>query len=185
MFFFGQMKLRDKQVDRMLAKNGIAGARVFYSPVGVWFLFVALLGVAGLWIFLSVVVSLVGIMAVIVYLAMSFLLYTKRSHSFALTSEELFVLQPRFPFRLYQRYALTDVRLATFTAIRGSFLLRLFVFGDVYALRLELATGEVYTYACAGLQPDAFDENFTENTLDDPCNSLEAKGVPVHWPAGL
>lgn len=179
MFFFGPMKLKDKRVDKMLAQNGVQNAETFYSPVQIWLYFILMILLPGIGIVIPAL-GLWGIGIVLVYTCLSYLLYVQRSNSFALTEDTFYILNPSWPFGRLESCRLEDIHMITFGEDKIPWLRRIFIWSDANFLEITTHSGTL-KYACAGLELDAFDENFTEKTLDDLRYRLEARSIPVTW----
>lgn len=180
MFLFGQMNIKDQRIDKMLAQNGIPEAVIFYSPVQVW-LYLILMGLStGIGIFVTALTSLWLLSLILVYLSVSYLLYINCSHSFALTGDTLYILNPSRPFRRFEALPLEKIHAVTLGEDKSSWLRQVFIWSDVNFLQVASDKG-IAKYPCIGLELDAFDENFTAKTLDDLRYSFELRNIPVIW----
>lgn len=163
----------------MLARNGIAEAGIFYSPVQVWLYIILMMTTAGIYVVFAARSSLTVAALVLVYRSVSYLLYTRCSNSFAVRHDTLYIINPSHPFRKFKVCALKDIRAVTFDEDKKTWINRIFLLGSCNDLLVETGEG-IYKYACAGLDLDAFDEGFTEKNLDDLRYHLEGKGLRVN-----
>lgn len=178
MFFFGSMNLRDKRVERILTSRGFKHADIYYSPIAGWIccLFM-LLGVTfpillqlGLLTFYPVF---------IVYLVAGYLVAGRFNNSFAITENQIHIINPNFPFRTFKSFSLNEIDLVTIDKTKWKWHYLFCVLGNNY---VEIKTGtDTEKYFCAGLELDAFDENWTKNTIDTFDYTRRQKGVQVEF----
>ena len=174
MYFIGEMNIKDKRVDKMLATDNINNADIYYSPIIFWIL--------------SLVVILCGGVGVIAWLALHkyylfFLFYFSVSYfissylnnSFALTEKHLHVINPNIPFKKIKSYDLSNIKQITIGKTKRKWHYVLGIFGSNY-ITIQ-TTNKSEKYFCIGLEIDAFDENWTEKTIDNFNYKLREKNI--------
>lgn len=170
------MQLRDKRVDRMLQEKGYTDAVIFYGPISIWLTLFAgyILAPA-----LAILFFVVGIWLLLLlpYLLAAYLVNARHSCSFALSEGKCIVINPNPPFRKFVTIDLEDIVSVEIGESRKKWPVLFTLFGDNY---VEIKTGkETRRFYCAYLEQDAFDENFTEKTIEDFQYALEQCGIPV------
>jgi len=109
----------------------------------------------------------------------SYLIAAYRNNSFVLTPTELIVINPNFPFKKVSKFSLDEITRIKIDE-KKSMIVRLFAVLVDYYVAIEYK-GISKCFFCIGLHPDAFDENFTEDTLDDLYYALKNKGVETQF----
>lgn len=170
-------KHTDKGVDKLLAAQGIEYADVYYSPVASWWtlILLALHGIGGFLIegFRHWVIWLFALP----WLLISYFIYTYLSTSIALCEDKLVLVNPNFPFYRLQEYSRDEIVEITIGSENLLLPKLFFVFGSNYvAIKTKEGT---HRYYCTGLELDAYDENWTENTIDDLHGVLKRQNYPV------
>lgn len=181
--FYGSMRLRDKRVDKILGKAGYSNAEIFYSPIKstlVWISMLLLIGmplVIGLFIKIFSGAFLGG---AFLYILISYLLNAFLNNSFALSDDALIVINPNFPFRQLTVIPIDQVEKIEIDKAGWMWLFLAFaVTGNNYLSVHTSRGGNVYF--CVALEMDAYDENWTEKTIDDLHQCLKGKGIPVQF----
>ncbi|HLP52332.1 MAG TPA: hypothetical protein VK154_15695 [Chitinophagales bacterium] len=170
------MSLTDKRVDRMLQRRNITATAIYYSPITAWLVTLLLfLMYFGLALYLIVISGYYLYMAI--YLILGYLVAARMNTSFAVTDSELIVVNPNFPFNRIEVIALSDIEHVTIDRTRSRWHYAFLIFGDNYLL-IKTKTS-IMKYYCAGLELDAFDENWTELTIEDLHYALTKRGVGV------
>jgi hypothetical protein len=168
--------MKDRRIDRMLKSRGrdAADVAIYYSPINYFFLFLLL-------IFLGLLPLSAGIirfwqylwMPVLIFLLASYVNSAALSNSFALTTDELIVVNPNFPFRQFETFKLNHIRGVKIAQSKRLFSIVPFVPGVQY---VEIDGKKYY---CAHLDRSNFDEK--NLTIDDLHAALKAKNIPVDF----
>lgn len=177
------LNLKDKRVDRMLNARGLHGADIYYSPIQSWLIMLLLVLTPVVFIGVGLSWALWYGAAVVVYLLLSYLANARLYNSIALKDDRLIIVNPNFSCRqvvLYDKQSITRIVIAEYKG--RQWLGWLLVFKGNY-LQIE-CEGGVYIYHCSGLELDAFDENWTEKTIDTLADKLTELGYPVSFEAG-
>ncbi|WP_028979860.1 hypothetical protein [Sporocytophaga myxococcoides] len=170
-------KIRDKRVDKIAAKHGYKNYEVFYSPLSIWLFFTLYLLVLSLPVTLSFLEYWFYLPG---YLVLGYLISAYRNNSFILTEDVLVVINPNFPFRNFHCYKIESIQKVKIDTGKWSDFLIVFIqFGHNY-IQIN-SEGKRRTYYCNGLDIDAYDENFTEKTLDDFSHRLSKKNILVDF----
>jgi hypothetical protein len=178
MFFFGAMNLKDNRVDRMLAARGIESVDVYYSPIASWiYCLIMLIGVT-LPLFFQFDLLLFYPLFLI-YPLSGYLVAGYLNNSFAITEKQIHIINPNFPFRQFKSYFLSEIELVTIDKTTMKWHHIFCVLGDNYVAIKSGSNAD--KYFCAGLELDAFDENWTEKTIDTFDHTLRQKKVPVRF----
>ncbi len=170
------LNLKDKRVDKILQSKGIATPEVYYSPVKT--LPVALMMMV-LFLFPAIFLfpfNKYGLL-LLPYLPFIYLVFAYHNTSFALHDEKLTMINPNFPFKRVETVDLSAIELITIDKRFIHWHLLFLLFGRNYVM-IKTKQG-VKKYHCACLELDAFDENWTEKTMDDFHLRLKEKGLPV------
>lgn len=176
-------KLKDRRVDRMLINYGydVTKCEIFYSPITVWLFLCALL-LLTLIPFSFYIFYLAYLFAFyfISYLIIGYLIVAYLNNSFVITEKKLLIINPNFPYRKFICYDLEQVNKIKMDSSKVLWITSIFAhFGSNY---IEIfTTKKVERHYCTSLDVDAFDENFTEKTIDDFCTSLKQHGVTVEF----
>lgn len=186
------LQLKDKRIDKTLLKNGydLKKCTIFYSPIKMYFIFLLMLFFAGgfyafyafyfLYEFVALLTSFIGVIFIfLAYITISLLLVFKLNNSVVLTDDELVIINPNFPFKKISKYRFRDiigVKIDNYK--RFTFLTFIFLLFDSNFIQIKLKN-QSKRYYCIFLNVDAFDENWTELTLDDLHYSLENKELNV------
>jgi hypothetical protein len=162
-------KLKDRRVDKVLIQNdyNLEDCIIYYSPI------VGLLYYAGIFVaFTSGMILLLVYYACVKFtmffsfhLVIGYLLSAFLNNSFVITSKELIVINPNFPFKRFEKYDLNRIQKVV---MDNSWLILfswIFLLSSRYVCIIdELKQRKFY---CAYLERDAYDENITEKNLDD------------------
>ena len=174
-------RYKDKRVDKALRKLGFNSCEVYYSPIIVSITYLLMFLAVTVGIMLPILFSfghnLTIAVVLICYFLFFYLVAAYTNNSFALTSDELVIINPNLPFRKQTIIALDniiDIHIGSHTPVWRKILL--FLTGN-YA---DIKTSEGITrYYCIGLEEDAYDENLTEKTIEDFIIALGKKGINV------
>lgn len=170
------MSLTDKRVDRMLLRRDMTVDAIYYSPITAWLvtllLFLLYFGLAA-----YLIIAAGYYLPVAIYLFLGYLVAAHMNTSFAVTDSELIAVNPDFPFSRFDVIPLSDIEHIIIDNTRRRWHYAFFVFGDNYLLLKTKTT--TLKYYCAGLELDAFDENWTDLTIDDLHYALTKRGVGV------
>lgn len=177
-YMIGNLRVRDKRVNKMLTSRHLPDTDIYYSPLSSWILCLVLLLAGGLWIFFSQF-FLQHYPWFLLYPVIGYLIAAYLNTSFALTNDALIAVNPNFPFRKLKVYPLKDIQLVIFdeTRFKGHYLFA--IWGRNY-ITIQTAQKK-QRYYCVNLELDAFDENWTEKTIDSLHESLKDKGVPTSF----
>lgn len=169
--------LKDKRVDKMSAAKGITQGKMFYSPISMWFttaaLFIGSLAMCGL--IFGILFNKELLLLFLLYLALSFLVTSKLSHSFVITDETLIVINPNYPFRRWVVFQKKEIKKVVINHSHHGWYYLFLVMEQNYVIIETQDTTE--KYYCVGLLEDTFDENYTEKTLDDLGDALLADKI--------
>lgn len=173
-------KTTDKRVDKVLAKNGLANAEVYYSPIKTAIYLLLLLLSSGGAILLFELTTLWPICVLIIFLTLvSYPIQAYSNNSAALTPDKLIIINPNFPFKkfiVFSRDEIIKIEIGENTFNWRKWLA--FVGGNF----IEVTTKkDKLRFYCAYLELDAYDENWTEKTIDDLHASLKNKNFPVEF----
>ena len=170
----------DKRVDEICLEKGLADYEVFCSPIKVWiqplFLFLSLL-FSCLVIISSVFYYFELYLFLIIYLVISFLIFSKRSNSFVITSTKIVVINPNIFFKNYIELNICDVNQVEINESKNPLLVFFLIFNQSY-VAIE-TQNEYKRFYCAGLDVAGYEEcdNLTEKNLDSLYSSLQKKGI--------
>jgi hypothetical protein len=176
MLFFGKMNLQDLRVDKMLKARGLDTSDIYYSPIKSWVLFMVIAMGLCYWFIIPLALSKYYSL-VLIYLAPGYLFSGYLNHSFAITEDQLHVINPNFPFRQFKSYALRDIQRITLNKSKQKWHYLLGIIGSNY-ISIQTADQSI-KYFCVNLDVDAFDENWTEKTMDTFYSKLKEKGLDV------
>ena len=174
MFIGVGLKLKDKRVDKMLLVKNIISTDIFYSPISTWILLLLLILTSGWWLLYIFASTKYGLL-LIPYFVISYLLNGYKSNSFALCNDNLIVINPNIPFRQITVINNSDIQLVTIDKTTRKWTKIFLDFGENYLL--IQTKDNTYKFNCAGLDLDAYDENWTEKTIDDLRHKLKEKGI--------
>ena len=96
---------------------------------------------------------------------------------FALVEGKCCVINPNWPFRKFEVIAFDDIESVSIDEQHSGWKSFFTLFSSNY-IEINTATGKGRFY-CTYLQLDAFDENFTIQTIEDFQYALERSGIPV------
>ena len=178
-------RLKSKRVDKQLQAAGYSDYEIFYSPLSVWATYCMLLpyGFGGFlpiaynflrpWIF-PVAAFLAG------YILIARSVASQLNNTFAITNNELVIVNPYFPFK-----KITSMKLDSILSVRISnqpFRLRkLFLCFDSNFIEIATQNGETTRFYCHGLEQDFYDENLTEKTIENLVYALEKRNIKVEY----
>ncbi len=169
-------KFKDRRVDKTIQLHGYvtAESELFYSPILLSFFF---LPVFALLLF-PITVALVSNYPIYcaIYLIISYLQAAYLNNSFVISGKKLLVVNNNSPFRRCVAYDLKQVKIIKID--RSRFLRITWFFAQFGYNYVEVITeNQVARYYCVGLEQDAYDENFTEKTMDDFHAALKQNNV--------
>lgn len=175
-------EFKDKRVDNMLRRHGYAHAKVFYSPIKIWLIFLLYFLVIGFTVILGAVYFLwtsykIWLMGYIItaYLVAAFL-----NNSFAIAGNKFLVVNPNFPFNRVKEYLISDIK--DIKLAPDPILTYAWLFGPLGNNYVQvLSKNGKNRYCCAGLDIDCYDENLTALNLDDLHAALKEKGISVRF----
>jgi|GEM_PF-1080864 len=175
---------RDKRVDRALDQLGYTGPDIFYSPLQGWIFWTSLLLILVASTIFWLLLWLWPLLPLM--LCLSYLFNAYRSNNFALSENQLIIINPNFPFRKVTLLDLKDiesVRVDCDTLSRvASFLI--LAFGNNY-IEVKTAAGTQRFY-CAYLQQwNAYSRNLTEKGIDDLDVALKKRGIATIFGADV
>ena len=173
----------DNRVAKICKKNGIKDCEIFYSPISTWFLVISLIlfygGSGCLILFYLYSFNKFLILITIPYFFISFFLFSKLSNSFAITSDKIIVINPNFPFKKFKEYNKNQINKITIDSSNNMLYIFFLVFEQNYLI-IETQNKQEKFY-CIGLGIDAFDENWTEKTLDDLNYALSKDNIVTEF----
>lgn len=174
------LKLRDKRVDKKLEEIGYTDLKIFYSPINMHFallplLLISLLPVLDLVIYIPWNVWV----AIGLYLILRYFVCAYLNNSFALSETELIVVNPNFPFRHVTKYRFEKISSIYISETYNLFLYAFLLFEQNY-VKIN-GWGQLKRHYCVSLCVDAYDENFTEFTMDDFHADLKTRGLNVDF----
>jgi hypothetical protein len=174
MFFIGEMGIKDKRVDRMLIKRHFDNPDIYYSPVLIWVLCLfMLLPVTGWFVFQLAFLKYYPFL--LTYFAIGYLINSYLNNSFAITENQLHIINPNFPFRRFKSYSISDIKQITFDETKRKWHYAFVIFSSNY-IDIQTDKGSE-KYFCVGLGLDGFDENWTEKTIETFNYKLKEKGI--------
>ena len=172
--------IKDKRVDKILAKRGYLDCEVFYSPISIWlgyFLMFILTGVGSVFYFMYQL----WIGYPIIYLLVAYLLMARLNNSFALAANELIIINPNFPFNKFKTYHTSEIKDVTIDSSKVlQYFLFIFIIFGVNYVEVRSHFGKKRFY-CLGLEEECYDEHQTEKTIEDLEASIKAKKVIVYF----
>jgi len=170
-------EVRDKRVDRILRRKGYQDANIFYSPIEAWVtLFTGLVGTV-LLTGLIVMFWSSWLLLLLPYIFIAYLLNARQCCCFALVDGKFCVINANWPFRKFRQIALNQIESVTINERRMKWMM-LFTLPRSNYIELKTEKGRERFY-CAYLELDAYDENFTKQTIEDLQYALECAGIPV------
>lgn len=162
---------KDKRIDKILVQKGFVNTDIFYSPIQSWFL--ALLLMYG-YAFLPITVILIAkkfYFLIGSYFIIGLLINFYLNNSFAIDNTYLHIINPNLLKGRIKSRKLSEIKNVAFRRKKNYLL---YVFGIFYCNYIEVETDQdKETYFCIWLDKDAYDENWTEKTLDDFKTKLE------------
>ncbi len=178
MFIGVGLQLKDKVVDKILAKSGFGKAHVYYSPISAWFVMIIMLlcttgGV--IFYFASWKYSFLFIP----YFIISYLIAAYCNTCFAIHEDKFLVINGNFPFRRLQIFERDTIKLIIMDKMKKYWFIGFAVFGNNYIIVETFK--KKYKYYCFGLELDAYDENWTERTIDDLAYHLKNSNYPTRF----
>lgn len=170
-------EVRDKRVDRILSRKGYQDANIFYSPIEAWVTLFS--GLVGTVLLTGLIVMLWSpwLLLLLPYIFIAYLLNARQCCCFALVEGKCCVINPNWPFRKFVVIELSEVESVILDEQRSGWK-SLFTLSSSNYIEVRTAAG-VKRFYCAYLQLDAFDENFTKQTIEDFQYALERAGIPV------
>lgn len=171
-------ELRDKRVDQILLRKGYQDADIFYSPIGAWLtLFTGIIGTALLSTGFILMFWSLWLLLLLPYIFIAYLLNAWHCCCFALVEGKCCVINANWPFQKFEVIELNDIESVTIDEQRSRWKSFFTLLSSNY-IEVKTAAG-IKRYDCAYLQLDAFDENFTKQTIEDFQYALERSGIPV------
>lgn len=171
-------ELSDKRVDRVLLRKGYTDANIFYSPIGAWLtLLTGIIGAALISTGFILMFWSPWLLLLLPYLFIAYLLNAWHCCCFALVEGKCCIINPNWPFRKFEVIGLNDIESVSIDEQGKGWKKFFTLFGTNY-IEVKTAAGKQRFY-CAYLQLDAFDENFTKQTIEDFQYALEHAGIPV------
>jgi hypothetical protein len=169
MFVGISAKLKDRRVDRILIYDdyNLEDCTIYYSPItGCFFYMGLLIVVLSVYFFLIIYYILVNFaIFLLLYCFIGYLVCAFLNNSFIITSKELIVINPNFPFKRFEKYDLTTIQKVVLDDSGLILFSWIFLLSSRYVCIIdELKQRKFY---CAYLERDAYDENITEKNLDD------------------
>jgi hypothetical protein len=176
-------KIKDRRVDRILRKVGydITACEIYYSPVRVWLFGWVLLLVAAIPVsFYFFHLAYQFTCYFLLYFLLGYVVVGYLNNSFVIVPDKLLVINPNFPFNRVVSYNLKRVRKVKIDNSAWLWITAIFAhWGNNY---VEISTeNRVERFYCTCLEVDAFDENFTEKTMDDFQAGLLKVNVPTEF----
>jgi hypothetical protein len=99
------------------------------------------------------------------------------NNTFAITADELVIVNPNYPFRKHSVIPLAAISYLHIGEYSPTWRKLLLFLSNNY---IDLTMGsDTSRYYCIGLEADAYDENLTEKTIEDFQNELEKRNVKV------
>ncbi len=111
------------------------------------------------------------------YLIIAYLVNAWHCYSFALVEGKCCMINANWPFRKFRQIALNQIESVTINERRMKWMM-LFTLPRSNYIELKTEKGRERFY-CAYLELDAYDENFTKQTIEDFQYALERAGIPV------
>jgi hypothetical protein len=170
----------DKIVDKICKEKRIQDFEVFYSPIKAWietFMMFSFLIFGCLFLIPSVFNHYELYLFLFLYLVISFLIFSKHSNSFVITSTQLIIINPNFFFKRYIEFNICDIHQVEINKNKNPLFMFFIIFNQNY---LEIETQrENKKFYCAGLDIRGYEDydNLTEKTLDDLHSSLQKKEI--------
>jgi hypothetical protein len=179
MFVGISAKLKDRRVDKILIENdyNLEECTIYYSPITGWFFYMGLLiAVSSAYFFFIIYyVSINFAVFLALYCCLGYFICAFLNNSFIITSKELIVVNPNFPFRRFEKYDLNAIQKVVLDDSRLILLSWIFLLSSRYVnVHDEVKQRKFY---CAYLERDAYDENITEKNLDDFEAHLKQVGI--------
>ena len=160
-----RIKLKDKRVDKILASKKYDKAEIFCSPISTWIALLALMLPSAGFLFFNAWIWKHWYF-VVLYFIISYLINAFLNNSFALYEDKLLIINPNFPFRRFQIIKREEIKLISIDNVKRPQWLIIFMAVSGCYLSIEIAD-KTLKFHCAGLDLDAYDESWTEKTIDD------------------
>jgi hypothetical protein len=169
MFVGVSAKLKDRRVNTVLKQNdySLEDCTIYYSPIVGW-LYYAGIFVAftyGMLLLLVYYAFVMFTMFFLIYFVICYLFCAFLNNSFVITSKELIVVNPNFPFRRFEKFDLNSIKKVILHDSGLILFSWIFLLSSRYAIIHD--EGKQRKFYCAYLERDAYDENITEKNLDD------------------
>lgn len=171
-------KMPNKAIKKILAQQQVLDAEIFASPFETWLTYTAFLLCGGIGL-LPLFYNYGSLYFILLYALCSLLINGKLNNSFALNNQELIVINPYIPFRQVERFELNTIKQITITKAKLPWWRAFIIMGDHY-IEIETHTRRQRFY-CVNLETDAFDENFSEKTIQDLNHSLLKRHLKVNY----
>ena len=176
MYFEGIGQFKGKGVEKLLNKKGYNNYELYFSPFSAWLYYLLLLSIAGFPLTSYLFIYWDFLLA---YFLFGFIISADLNHSFAITKNELIVINPNFPYKHITRYAWEDIKKIKIDRSKWYLLLWIIFSGGNYI--------EIYgknfkkRFFCVNLQIDCYDENITEKTMDDFVSALSGRNILIEF----
>ena len=107
---------------------------------------------------------------------LGYLVVAYLNNSFVITENKILVVNPNFPFRRFIRYDLGQIQKVKIDSSKRLWITMVFAHSGNNYIEIT-AAHKANKFYCSYLNVDAFDENFTENTMDDLYASLKQNNI--------
>jgi hypothetical protein len=115
----------------------------------------------------------------VLYLILRYFVCAYLNNSFALSDTELIIINPNFPFQNLTKYRFEQISSIHISETANFFLFTFLLFEQNYVKVNGLNPSK--KHYCVSLNVDAYDENFTELTMNDFHDDLKTRGLSVDF----
>jgi hypothetical protein len=185
MFITGfALKLKIKKVDRILLKKGysLEECEIYYSPITLWVVFIFMMLLILIPFLLSNFLNFVHpfLIYILSYFLLCYFLMRYLNNTPVLVKNQLIIINPYFPFQSFKIYQFEEIQKVKIDKLSYFFPSWLFLLFSINYMEVYVKNQKKRFY-CSYLEVDAYDENWTEKTIDDFKYSLLKKGVMIEF----
>lgn len=176
------LKLKDVRVDKILKSKGydLNQITIYYSPINAHLLFIGLILTFSLppliiyiWSSIILYYNFVAIYLIVIYLLGAYL-----NNSIVITDTELIIINPNSPFKKIKVYPIQEIKSIDIKSSKIWILTFPFLLVGGNFIRIYHGNHN-RKYFCISLEEDAYDENWTELTIDGLISNLQNRNIKV------
>lgn len=176
------MELRDKRVDKIAQNLHLDHPEIYFSPFQSWLTSLTLFFTyiqlpAFILIYQFDILKFFFWFFIIAYFIVGYIVNSYMSHSILMDSNSLYIINPNFIFMSIVHYPLCEI---THIKLGETKHIWHHIFGVLGSNFIEIESHSIKRkFFCVWLEIDAYDENWTEKTMDDLYYNLQKKNIDV------